>query len=68
MEWIFYSLAFLIAAALTGSAVYALYWSSKHGQLRDFERGAVSIFDQEEPVGKMTDHFPPKKNKSVHKS
>jgi|NGEPerStandDraft_6_1074524.scaffolds.fasta_scaffold207933_2 cbb3-type cytochrome oxidase maturation protein len=63
MEWIFYTLAFLIAAAITGTAVYALYWSSKHGQLRDFERGAVSIFDDEEPVGQMTDRFPPKTKK-----
>ena len=53
MEWIFYTLAFLIAAALTGTAVYALYWSSRHGQLKDFERGAVSIFDEDEPVGQM---------------
>jgi cbb3-type cytochrome oxidase maturation protein len=59
MEWIFYTIAFLIATALSGSAVYALYWSSKHGQLRDFERGARSIFDEREPVGRMTDHFPP---------
>jgi cbb3-type cytochrome oxidase maturation protein len=63
MEWIFYTLAFLIAATLTGTAVYALYWSSRHGQLRDFERGAASIFDQEEPVGQMTDHFPVKPRK-----
>jgi cbb3-type cytochrome oxidase maturation protein len=64
MEWVFYTLAFLIAAALTGTAVYALYWSSRHGQLRDFERGAESIFDNEEPVGQMTDRFPPKRRKS----
>ena len=58
MEWIFYTVAFLVALALSGSAVYALFWSSKHGQLRDFDRGAASIFDDEEPVGRMTDHFP----------
>lgn len=65
MEWIFYTLAFLIAAAITGTAVYALYWSSRHGQLRDFERGAVSIFDDEEPVGQMTDRFPEKRRKKA---
>jgi nitrogen fixation-related uncharacterized protein len=58
MEWIFYTLAFLIAAALTGTAVYALYWSSRHGQLRNFESGAESIFDEKEPIGEMTDRFP----------
>jgi cbb3-type cytochrome oxidase maturation protein len=63
MEWIFYTLAFLIATALSGTAVYALFWSSKHGQLRDFERGATSIFDEQEPVGKMTDRFPTKRRK-----
>ena len=63
MEWIFYTFAFLVAAAISGTAVYALYWSSKHGQLRDFERGAASIFDEHEPVGQMTDHFPVKRRK-----
>ncbi len=64
MEWIFYTLAFLVALAISGSAVYALWWSSKNGQLRDFERGAVSIFDAEEPVGEMTDRFPAKRPKA----
>ena len=63
MEWIFYTAAFLVAIVISGTAVYALYWSSKHGQLRDFERGAASIFDEQEPVGKMTDHFPVKRRK-----
>lgn len=63
MAWVFYTLAFLIAASLSGMAVYALYWSSKHGQLRDFERGAVSIFDEQEPVGQVTDYFPAKHGK-----
>ena len=63
MEWIFYTFAFLVAIAISGTAVYALYWSSKHGQLRDFERGAASIFDEQEPVGEMTDHFPAKRRK-----
>ncbi len=65
MEWIFYTLGFLIAVALSGSAVYALYWSSQHGQLRDFERGARSIFDEHEPVGAMTDHFPAKRGQTA---
>ena len=64
MTWSFYTLAFLIAAGLSGTAVYALYWSSKHGQLRDFDRGAVSIFDEKEPVGEMTDRFPLKRRKA----
>jgi cbb3-type cytochrome oxidase maturation protein len=65
MEWIFYTVAFLIAIALSGTAVYALYWSSKNGQLRDFERGAQSIFDEQEPVGRMTDHFPERRRRAM---
>lgn len=63
MTWVFYTVAFLVALALSGSAVYALYWASKHGQLRDFDRGAASIFDDQEPVGRMTDHFPVRRRK-----
>ncbi len=59
MSWLFYSLEFLLAASLTGMAVYGLYWASRHGQLRDFSRGAASIFDAHEPEGCVTDHFPP---------
>jgi nitrogen fixation-related uncharacterized protein len=45
--------------ALAGlSAAYALTWAVRTGQLRDFGRGARSIFDDEEPVGVMTDGFP----------
>jgi nitrogen fixation-related uncharacterized protein len=61
MEWFFYGLAFIIAVLITGSAVYALQWSSKNGQLRDFEKGAASIFDEQEPVGAPTDFFPGKR-------
>jgi cbb3-type cytochrome oxidase maturation protein len=64
MDWVLYTLLALVACALTASAVYALYWSSKNGQLRDFERGAVSIFDDKEPVGQMTDRFPPERAKA----
>jgi nitrogen fixation-related uncharacterized protein len=60
MEWLFYGIAFLVAVLITSSAVYALHWSSKTGQLRDFEKGAASIFDESEPVGKPTDFFPGK--------
>jgi cbb3-type cytochrome oxidase maturation protein len=38
-----------------GSAVLALVWAMKDGQLRDFQRGATSIFDDEEPVGRPTE-------------
>jgi len=40
------------------TAVYGLVWAIRTGQLRDFAGGAVSIFDDEEPVGEGTDGFP----------
>jgi hypothetical protein len=57
MERIFYFVAFLIASAISGSAVYAVIWLSKHRQLRDCYRGANSIFDKTEPIGQATDHI-----------
>jgi len=60
MDMFFYGLAFFLAVLFTASAVYALYWSSRHGQLRDFEKGAASIFDEKEPQGVETDSFPGK--------
>lgn len=40
------------------SAVWALVWAIGRGELRDPERAARSIFDEDEPIGRMTDHFP----------
>jgi len=45
------------------SAILALYWCTKTGQFKDFERGARSIFTAEEPEGMQTDFFPGKKEK-----
>lgn len=51
----------VFAALLFVSAVYALYWASKSGQLKDFEEGAKTIFTEEEPEGEVQDAFPGKK-------
>jgi nitrogen fixation-related uncharacterized protein len=40
------------------TAVAGLVWAVRTGQLRDFGVGATSIFDDDEPVGVMTDTFP----------
>lgn len=40
------------------SAVWALVWAAGRGEFRDPEKAARSIFDEDEPVGRMTDHFP----------
>jgi len=47
------------------SAVGALYWSSKRGQFRDFDKQSKVIFTEEEPEGEVSDAFPGKpKDKS----
>lgn len=62
-DWFYYLVALPIALLFLGSAVYALHWASRNGQLKEFERGAASIFDEEEPVGRETDHFPGKSSR-----
>jgi len=50
-------------AALCGlTAVYGLVWAVRSGQMRHFGAGATSIFDDDEPVGEMTDEFPGRKD------
>ncbi|MCC5025820.1 MAG: cbb3-type cytochrome oxidase assembly protein [Candidatus Synoicihabitans palmerolidicus] len=58
MEWFFYAVALPFALLFLASAAYALYWAAKNGQLKEFEKNAASIFDDEEPVGEQTDYFP----------
>ena len=48
MDLFFYAVALPMAVLFFAFTVYALYWSSKHGQLR------------EEPIGQPTDSFPGK--------
>jgi cbb3-type cytochrome oxidase maturation protein len=54
--------AFLMHAILIGSvlmfvvaAVWALSWAIRDGQFENFHRGAMSIFDADEPVGEPHD-------------
>jgi cbb3-type cytochrome oxidase maturation protein len=41
-----------------GATVLALGWAFRNGQFDNFQRGALSIFDADEPVGEPTDFFP----------
>lgn len=50
----------IVAALIFVSAVYALYWASRNGQLERFEDGARTIFTEEEPEGQPLDSFPDK--------
>lgn len=47
-------LAFLFGAM----AIWGLAWAIRTRQFSDFRQGAASIFDEEEPIGEMTDRFP----------
>jgi cbb3-type cytochrome oxidase maturation protein len=51
---------FLLGGLFFASAIYMLFWSARNRQFQDFEKGAKSIFDAEEPEGDQTDFFPGK--------
>lgn len=53
-----YILIFGLLICLLISAMYGLYWAIKRGQFSNFQKGATSIFDDEEPIGFRTDAFP----------
>lgn len=53
--WFLFFVAMPMSVLIVASAVYALYWASKKGQLRNLDEGAKVIFDDEEPLGKPTD-------------
>lgn len=66
MEWSQYILVgFVFASLFFGAAAYALHWAHKNGQLSNLDQGAESIFDDEEPMGQVTDQFPAKRNKRL---
>lgn len=46
------------AVIFGASAVWGLVWAIRHGQLSNFQAGARSIFDDDEPIGEVTDVFP----------
>ena len=51
-----YIIAFVTVLGI--SAVCALFWALRTGQMDDFRAGALSIFDDDEPAGEVTDYFP----------
>jgi nitrogen fixation-related uncharacterized protein len=48
----------LLGLLFFGTAVYAFVWARRQRQFSDFDKGARSIFDEEEPEGRVTDQFP----------
>ena len=64
MDWSQYILiGFIFACLFFLAAALALHWAHKHGQLTNLEKGAQSIFDEDEPMGEVTDAFPRKRRK-----
>lgn len=53
----------IFSGLIMASAVVMLTWAVKRGQFKNLERGAVSIFDEEEPLGVQTDYFPGEREK-----
>ncbi len=53
-----YFIIFGTIALLGVSAAFVFGWAIQSGQFSDFEKGATSIFDADEPLGEMTDFFP----------
>ena len=52
MDPIYYVLVFSVLGLLSISVIGAMIWSIRSGHLADL------IFDDDEPVGQMTDAFP----------
>jgi nitrogen fixation-related uncharacterized protein len=64
MGWTAYiTVIFGFASLFFLGAALALHWAHRNGQLENLERGSRSIFDDEEPEGVQTDHFPSKGKK-----
>ena len=67
MDWYYYILTgFVLAGLIFISAVYAFHWALKNGQLKDLEKGASSIFDDDEPLREQTDYSLSKSNYNLH--
>lgn len=56
---------FTLTALFGLSAIYALWWAFKGGQFSDFQAGADSIFDADEPPGVFTDSLAGKRPASA---
>jgi nitrogen fixation-related uncharacterized protein len=69
MGWSAYILVGFFSASLFFLAgAGALYWAHRNGQLNNLEKGARCIFDEDEPLGEITDSFPPKRKAAPPKS
>ncbi len=69
MDWNVYIIfAAVIASSFFIAAAIALHWAHKNGQFSNLDNGARSIFDEDEPLGQVTDQFPVKRHRRSGKS
>lgn len=57
----FYLALWGLAGLLGASAIAALVWAIRRGEFDQLREASQSIFDDDEPVGKITDRFPDKR-------
>ena len=68
MDWnIYIILGAVIASLFFVAAACALHWAHKNGQFSNLDKGARSIFDDDEPLGEVTDRFPVSRRKRTAK-
>lgn len=53
--WILFFCSIVVLPAI---ALLAFRWALRQGEFKNFEKTALSIFDEDEPVGRVSDHFP----------
>lgn len=54
----FYLALWGLAAVLAATAIAALVWAIRRGEFDNLRDAALSIFDDDEPPGAVTDRFP----------
>lgn len=64
MDWNIYIIfGAIIASAFFVTAAVALHWAHRNGQFSNLDKGARSIFDDDEPMGQVTDQFPARRRR-----
>ena len=53
--WLLFICSVVVLPTLS---LLALRWAARHGEFDHLDKIALSIFDEEEPLGRMTDRFP----------
>lgn len=68
MDWNIYIIfGAVIASTFFLVAAVALHWAHRNGQFSNLDKGARSIFDDDEPLGRVTDRFPVSRRKRTNK-